>query len=106
MPCLEICKGLFFFIYCPLLPVWWVVDFFWEYGKRKWRRHKRKKRYRARKAAMRAQEEQAFLMLDQYTRGKVERQIVDFDKALRARKEKEAKRGERARRCTFHSRAD
>ena len=93
MPCLEICKGLFFFIYCPLLPLWWVVDFIWEYGKTKWRRHKRKKRYRARKAAMRAEEEQTFLMLDKYTRGKVERQIVDFDQQVRERKEKKANKG-------------
>ena len=93
MPCLEICKGLFFFVYCPLLPLWWIVDFVWEYGKRKWQRHKRKKRYRDMKASMRTEKEQAFLLLDQYTRGKVERQIIDFDKEIKTRKEKRLKKG-------------
>lgn len=36
-------------------------------------------------------------MLDQYTRGKVERQIVDFDKKIKAGKEKKPKKGKRGR---------
>ena len=34
-------------------------------------------------------------MLDQYTRGKVERQIVNFDKKIKAGKEKKPKKGKR-----------
>ena len=92
-PLLVICKELFFFIYCPLLPLWWIVDFVWEYGRRKWRRHKRKKRFREKRVASKARKEKTYLMLDQFTRGKVERQIIDFDKDVKAKKEKKLKRG-------------
>lgn len=70
-----------------------MVDWLWEYGRRKWRRHKRKKRYREKKAALTAQKEKTFLMLDQFTRGKVEKQIVDFDQKLKTKKAKELKKG-------------
>ena len=43
----------------------------------------------------RAQKEKTYLMLDQYTRGKVERQIVDFDKKIKAGKGKKPKKGKR-----------
>lgn len=92
-PLLVICKELFFFIYCPLLPLWWILDFMWEYSRRKWRRHKRKKRFREKRAARRAQKEKTYLMLDQFTRGKVERQIIDFDKEVKAKKKKKPKKG-------------
>jgi len=92
-PLLVICKELFFFIYCPLLPLWWILDFMWEYSRRKWRRHKRKKRFREKRAARRAQKEKTYLMLDQFTRGKVERQIIDFDKEVKAKKNKKPKKG-------------
>lgn len=36
-------------------------------------------------------------MLDQYTRGKVERQIVDFDKEIKAGREKKPKKGKKER---------
>ena len=92
-PCLEICKGVFFFVYCPLLPLWWVLDFVWEHIKRKWRRHRRKKRFRALKAAEKAKKENTYLMLDQYTRGKVEKQIIDFSKETKAKRKKQLKKG-------------
>ena len=69
----------------------------WELVRRKWRRHKRKKRFRAKRAVRRAQKEKTYLMLDQYTRGKVERQIVDFDIKIKAGKEKKPKKGKRGR---------
>ena len=93
-PIWETCKGLFFFFYCPLLPLWWILDFLWVYAKRKWRRHKRKKRYRALKAAQRAKKDKTFLMLDQYTRGKVEKQIVAFDKNVKQKKKKKVEKGQ------------
>lgn len=45
----------------------------------------------------RAQKEKTYLMLDQYTRGKVERQIVDFDKEIKAGREKKPKKGKKER---------
>ena len=88
MPVLDICKGLFFFFYLPLLPVWWVITFTWERIINKYRRHERKKRYRAMKDKRTAEKEQYFLSVDQYTRGKIEMQILDIDKKTKAVKER------------------
>lgn len=45
------------------------------------------------KAAARAQQKQTYLMLDKYTRGKVEKQIVDFDKELKTKRKKQLRKG-------------
>ena len=94
MPLCDICKGLFFFFYLPTLPLWWTLDFIWEFVKRKYRRHKRKKQYRAMKASQAVRERQYFLSMDQYTRGKVERQILGLDKKNKAMRGKRAQKGE------------
>jgi hypothetical protein len=64
------------------------VEFAWEFIKRKWRRHRRKKRFRAMKAAEKAKKDNTYLMLDQYTRGKVEKQIIDFSKETKTKRKK------------------
>lgn len=94
MPLCDICKGLFFFFYLPTLPLWWTLDFIWEFAKRKYRRHKRKKRYRAMKASQAVKQQQYFLSVDQYSRGKVERQVLDLDKKTKATRAKQAQKGE------------
>ena len=91
MPCLEICKGLFFFFYCPLLPLIWILEYLWVFAKHKWRRHKRKKRFRELRAAKQKEKDKTYLQLDKYSRGKIEREILDFSKDLK-RKRQEKKR--------------
>lgn len=93
MPCCEICKGLFFFLYLPLLPLWWAVDFLWEFGRRKWRRHKRKKRYRAVKESQGKKNKECYLSVDQYTRGKVEKQILGISQKIKSRKTQQRNKG-------------
>lgn len=93
MPCCDICKGLFFFCYLPLLPLWWILEFLWEFGWRKWRRHKRRKRYRALKASQTEKAKDEYLSVDQYTRGKVEKQILGLNKKIKDKKTRQKNRG-------------
>ena len=93
MPCCEICKGMFFFFYCPLLPLFWLLEYIWVFARQKWRRHKRKKRYRALRAAKQSQKDRTYLLLDKYSRGKVEREILDFSKDLKAQRQKKKMEG-------------
>ena len=93
MPCCEICKGMFFFFYCPLLPLFWLLEYVWVFAKQKWRRHKRKKRYRALRAAKQSQKDKTYLLLDKYSRGKVEREILDFSKDLKDQRQKKKMAG-------------
>lgn len=93
MPCCEICKGMFFFFYCPLLPLFWMLEYVWVFAKNKWRRHKRKKRFRKERAAKQAEKEKTYLMLDKYSRGKIEREILDFSKDLKEQRQKRKKKG-------------
>jgi hypothetical protein len=93
MPCCDICKGLFFFFYLPTLPLWWAVEFLWVFVKRKRQRHGRKKRYRAAKAKRVEKEKDCYLSVDQYTRGKVEKQILDISQKTKARKTQQKKKG-------------
>ena len=93
MPCCDICKGLFFFFYCPLLPLFWILEYIWVFAKHKWRRHKRKKRFRELRAAKQSQKDRTYLMLDKYSRGKVERGILDFSKDLTIQRQREKMEG-------------
>lgn len=93
MPCCDICKGLFFFFYLPTLPLWWVLEFVWGFIKRKWQRHKRKKRYRAMKASQAEKEKDCYLSVDQYTRGKVEKQILGISQKNKTKKAKQKNKG-------------
>ena len=88
MPCCDICKGLCFFFYLPFLPLWWTLDFLWEFGRRKWRRSKRKKRYRALKASQAENAKGQYLSVDQYTRGKVEKQILGVNNKIKKSRNK------------------
>lgn len=93
MPCCDICKGLFFFFYLPTLPLWWTLEFVWGFIKRKWQRHKRKKQYRAMKASQAEKEKECYLSVDQYTRGKVEKQILGISQKNKAKKAKQRNKG-------------
>ena len=93
MPCCDICKGLFFFFYLPTLPLWWTLDFVWSFIRRKCNRHKRKKRYREVKARQAAKEEEYYLSVDQYTRGTVEKQILEVDRLNKAKKTRQQQKG-------------
>lgn len=93
MPCCEIYKGMFFFFYCPLLPFIWILEYIWVFARQKWRRHKRKKRFRALRAAKQSQKDRTYLLLDKYSRGKVEREILDFSKDLKMQRRKKKMEG-------------
>ena len=93
MPCCEICKGMFFFFYCPLLPVFWILEYVWVFAKQKWRRHKRKKRFRELRVAKESQKEKTYLLLDKYSRGKVEREILDFSRDLKMQRKRKKTEG-------------
>ena len=93
MPCCDICKGLFFFFYLPTLPLWWTLEFLWGFVKRKRQRHRRKKRYRAAKQSRVEKEKDCYLSVDQYTRGKVEKQILGISQKNKARKAQQKKQG-------------
>ena len=67
---LEIIKGTCFFLYCPLLPIVWILQFAIDQLKRRRRRQRRKKAYRAAKAKKRAGKKTEFLSMDDYSRGK------------------------------------
>ena len=56
------------------------------YCKRKWKRHKRKKRFRQSRAEKIEEENQAYLQLDKYSRGKIEREILDLSQDIKAKK--------------------
>lgn len=93
MPCCQICTGLFFFFYLPLLPLFWTLEFLWEYLWRRWRRYKRKKRYRELKADQAEKEKGQYLSVDQYTRGKVEKQILGLNKQVKKRRTQKKGKG-------------
>ncbi len=89
MPCIMICRGLFFFFYCPLLPVWWVLEFSFKFLRRSWRRRKRIKQFRAERAVREERKRQAYVHLDEYSRGKLENEIFSLDKELKEIKQLE-----------------
>lgn len=93
---LEILKGLFFFIYCPLLPLWWAVEFFFEWIRRKRRQKRRLQEYRQKKQAKQTKDEQTYLMLDQYFRGTTEKKVVDFKNEAK-KTNKKSKKGNHLR---------
>ena len=93
MPCLMICKGLFFFFYCPLLPLYWILEFTFLYLRRRYRKAKRIKAYRAAKAEREAKKRNQYLHMDQYRRGVLEKEIVSLDKELRDIKQLEKEYG-------------
>ena len=66
-----------FFIYCPLLPIIWILDSFVRFGVRQYQIKKRKKRYRAKRAVKRKKKEELFLSLDAFSRGTTD--MLEFD---------------------------
>ena len=93
MPCFEICKGLFFFFYCPFIPLFWILDYVWTFAVQKWRRRKRKKKFREMRAAKQKEKNKTYLSLDKYSRGEIEREIIDFSKDLKMKRKKKRKEG-------------
>jgi hypothetical protein len=96
---LEICKGLFFFLYCPLLPLWWSMDFFIRYTIRCIRRRRRMREYKKKKALKQEKKDKRFkeqyLLVDEYSRGAKERKFVNFDKVKSKAKKKATKKKEK-----------
>lgn len=103
MPCIVICKGLFFFFYCPLLPLYWALLFTCIYLKRKWRRWKRIKVFRAEKAEKEEEKKLQYLHMDKYSRGILESEIVNLDKELKEIRRLEKEYGEFVRKVCMHA---
>ena len=89
MPCTKICQGLWFFFYCPFLPLWWLVTFFYTFLRRKWRRRKRINKFRQQKAIKEAKKAADYVHLDKYSRGQEESEIVKLDRDIKKLKQQE-----------------
>lgn len=76
---MEIIKATFFFIYCPLLPLWWSLEILFEWLMRKRRRQRRLKEYRSKKAEKQKKKEDTYLMVDEFSRGIKQKMVVDFE---------------------------
>ncbi len=83
MPCLMICKGLFFFFYCPLLPLYWILEFTFILIRKRYRKAKRIKAFRAERAEKEAKKQNQYIHMDQYSRGVLEKEIVSLDRELK-----------------------
>ena len=77
LSCVQIFKEMCFFIYCPLLPIFWTLDSIVRYAMRRHAIKRRKKRYRAKKAEKRKKKQDLFLSLDAYSRGTTD--MLEFD---------------------------
>ena len=77
MSCVQIWKETCFFIYCPLLPIIWILDSFIRFAIRQYKVNQRKKRYRAKRAMKRKKKDDLFLSLDAYSRGTTD--MLEFD---------------------------
>lgn len=102
MPCITICKGLFFFFYCPLLPMYWVFEFGFIFLRRRWRRWKRMKEFRAQKAEKDTEKARQYLHMDEYSRGVLENEIVNLDKELKEIKRLEKEYGKLSKRTKLN----
>lgn len=80
---LEIIKGTCFFIYCPFLPLWWVVEFAIELIKRKVKRNRRREAYRKAKVKKMKAKAKEFLSMDDYVRGKTTKKKLKRGKRKR-----------------------
>ncbi|XP_019853252.1 PREDICTED: uncharacterized protein LOC109582771 [Amphimedon queenslandica] len=76
---MEIIKATFFFIYCPLLPLWWILEILFEWLMRKRRKQRRLKEYRRKKAEKQKKKEDTYLMVDDFSRGIKQKMVVDFE---------------------------
>lgn len=79
----EIIKGTCFFIYCPFLPLWWVVEFAIELIKRKIKRNRRRAAYRRAKVKKMKGKTKEFLSMDDYVRGKTTKKKLKRGKRKR-----------------------
>ena len=82
---LEIVKGTCFFLYCPFLPIWWILEFTITIIRNKQRVKKRKQQYRKKKIEEKLDGTE-FLSIDDYSKGRKEK------KKFKSVKEKLGKR--------------
>ena len=64
-------------MFCPLLPIIWILDSFIQFAIRQYKVNQRKKRYQAKKAMKRKKKDDLFLSLDAYSRGTTD--MLEFD---------------------------
>ena len=82
----EVLKGLFFFIYCPILPFWWAVEFMFVWIQRKRRRRRRIAEFKKKKEQKQHKKHETFMMVDKYSREK-EKKFIQFEKARQKKKQ-------------------
>jgi len=86
LPVMEAVKGLCFFHYCLLLPLIWLLYYMCQFVKRKYRRSGRKKRFREKRGDDAKAEDHAYLQLDKYSRGKIEKEILDLNQNIKKKR--------------------
>lgn len=96
----EVCKGLFFFIYCPLLPFLWLIEMTIEWIQKRQKKARRKREYRAKKEERQKQKDNTYLLLDKYTRGEKEKKLIDFKKEKK-KAQKKRKEMDGTHTCTY-----
>ena len=86
----EIIKGTCFFLYCPFLPLWWIVELGIEIIKRKIKRNRRRKAYRRAKIKKMKAKANEFLSMDDYARGKTTKKTLNRGKRKREERQDDA----------------
>ena len=91
MPLIKICAGLFFFFYCPFLPVWWILEFIYQFLRKKRMRRMKKQRMVRERALREAKQEKAFVHLDKYSRGQEKSDVTKLDREMKKLRQIEKK---------------
>lgn len=84
---------MFFFHYCLFLPLIWLLYYLFDFLKKKWKKHWRIKKFRESRAEKLKEEDQAYLQLDKYSRGQIEREILDINQKIKDKKHKKLMKG-------------
>ena len=91
MPIVQICQGLWFFFYCPFLPVYWSLEFIFHFIKHYMKRKRRLKKFRQERAAREAKKDKEYVQLDKYSRGQDTSEVAKLGKDIKKLKKKEKK---------------
>jgi len=91
MPIIQICQGLWFFFYCPFLPIYWSLEFIFTYFKRYFKRKRRLIKFRQERAARDEKKAKEYVQLDKYSRAQDTDEMTKLGKDIKKLKKKEKK---------------